>query len=528
MLAQIKNITKLELCNIYGLNVFRFSKDKKLRGKSVKMIAIGCSIVLVLLLYMGELSYGLIRMGMENIVPAYLMAIASLLIFFFSILKAGAVIFRKEGYDILCSLPIRSEAIVFSRFLRLYIENMIFALAVLLPGFAVYAWFVKPGILFYLCGFLEILAVPLVPTAAAAITGALVAGISLRMKHKSLAAAGLSILAVLVIMLASSKLSMEGNLDLEMLAELSSIILGILEKVYPPAVKFGMAVVNGNVLQCLLFLLLFFGIYSAVIILISISFHFICQKLFTTSAKHNYKMGELKKGSVLTALCRREFKRYFSSSIYVINTILGPIMGTIFSGVLLFGNVSQITGGLPEFIDFGMLVPLVLGSVFCIMTTTSTSISLEGRKWWIVKSLPLTTKSILDAKILMNLGLMLPFYIISEIMLILALKPGFLDMLWLLAAPAVICLFSCVYGITINLHFPVLNWESEVSVVKQSASALIGGLGGFLTAVLCIIITIIIPKQYMGFWKLIICVIILAITAVLYKKNNQIDLQEIE
>lgn len=78
----------------------------------------------------------------------------------------------------------------------------------------------------------------------------------------------------------------------------------------------------------------------------------------------------------------------------------------------------------------------------------------------------------------MNLLLILPFYVLSELLLIFALKPGAGELLWLILIPAEIILFSCVYGITVNLHFPVLEWESEVRIVKQSASAMLGEWAG--------------------------------------------------
>ena len=36
MLKQISILTKLELCNIFGLNVLRHTKDKKARGEVKK------------------------------------------------------------------------------------------------------------------------------------------------------------------------------------------------------------------------------------------------------------------------------------------------------------------------------------------------------------------------------------------------------------------------------------------------------------------------------------------------------------
>ena len=152
MLTQIKILTKLELCNLYGRNVFRFSKDRKARKKSLGLLAIWVLLLALLVFYVGGLAYGLICLGLEAVVPAYLITISSVLIFVFGMLKAGGIIFRKEGYDILCALPLSKGAVAISRLLSMYVEELLLALAVLLPGMAVYAWNLRPGVGFYLTG----------------------------------------------------------------------------------------------------------------------------------------------------------------------------------------------------------------------------------------------------------------------------------------------------------------------------------------------------------------------------------------
>lgn len=157
--------------------------------------------------------------------------------------------------------------------------------------------------------------------------------------------------------------------------------------------------------------------------------------------------------------------------------------------------------------------------MLCMMTTTSTSISMEGKNWWIVKSLPLSVKSVLDAKLLMNLLLLLPFYLLSELLMLLALQPGGAELVWMLLLPGVIILFSCVYGLTINLRFPVMDWESEVTVVKQSASAMLGGMGGFLVSIVCLAVFFTAPEAYANILKAILCAGLLFATFLLYRGN---------
>lgn len=525
MLAQIKILTKLELCNLCGYNILRHTRDRKWKHRFFLMAGVWVLVTAMIFFYVGGLSYGFIQLGLSEVIPAYLITLASLFVFVFGIFKSGSMIFKPEGYDMICSLPVSKTAIVISRFLRMYAADVTVTAGIMFPGFLVYAVLLKPAVSFYILAIFGVLFVPLLPMAAAVFLGALITGISSRMKHKSLVSSGLSILLVLVFMLASSQsYRLEGSVNVEMLKDMSATIFTILRKVYVPAVWFGSAMETGNIAVWFACVGLFLVVAIAVLSLVSVSFHGISRRLYGISAKHNYKMEQLEKDAVLVSLCKREFKRYFSSSVYVVNTIVGPIMGTVFSSAVFFVGTDFITEEIPIAVDIPGLMPFVLSAVLGMMTTTSTSISMEGKTWWIVKSLPLSTKTILDAKILMNLLLMLPFYLVSEGFLILALKPDAADLLMLILIPLSTILFSCVYGITINLHFPVFDWESETSVVKQSASAMFGGMGGMLLSILCIVVLLAVPKEYVLPAKAVILVLLFAGTAGLYWKNNRKDL----
>ena len=136
----------------------------------------------------------------------------------------------------------------------MYTENLLMAALVLLPGIAVYAWQMRPDVSFYLCAFLGIWSVPLLPMTGAILAGALVSGISARMRHKSLAASALTLLLAFAVMFGSSRLTaMEGMESMEIIAELSGMVSAVLEDCYPPAVWLGTAIVKGEFGRCLMY-----------------------------------------------------------------------------------------------------------------------------------------------------------------------------------------------------------------------------------------------------------------------------------
>ena len=528
MMKQIRTLTKLQLQNLYGLNVFRYTKDKKKKKTMIGLGVVWVLLIVMIAVYIGGVALGYVYLGMEEIIPAYLIMLASIVILAFAIFKAGSVVFQENGYDMLCSLPVSRAAIVVSRFLHMYVENLLLALLVMIPGCAVYGIMVRPALSFYFIGVVVTVFVPLIPITIATFFGALVTAIVSRMKHKSLVSAALSVGLVVAVMTSTGRMStMEGEFSMEMLRNMSEILTEVIASIYPPAIWLDNAMVNGDVLTGLLCMLGGFAAFAVTIALISVRFHEICRGLYSTNAKHNYKMEQLKTTSVLGTLYKREAKRYFASSIYVQNTIVGPVMAIIFAVAVLGVGVDTIQQTMEISIDIVGAVPVLLAGIFAVMTTTCTAISMEGKEWWIVKSLPIRTKDLLDSKLLFGLSLYLPFWFVAEILLIIALRPKFMELVWLVLLSLILIVFSQVFGLTVNLKMPVFDWESEVSVVKQSASAALGGLGGFIIIIVCMVPVLLVPTEYSNWLKGALCIVFASVTWILYKKNNKVNLQEL-
>ena len=527
MLAQSKLMAALELKNLYGLNTLRHTKDKSIKSRAILLGIAWAMVILMVVSYVGGLAYGLIHLGMGSIVPAYLTMIASIIIFAFGIFKTGGVIFNRNGYDSLSSLPLRHEAIVIGRFARMYIEDLLLTLLVMLPGGAVYAFLVHPAWYFYPVWIISTVLIPLLPLSVATLFGTVVTAISSRMKRKSAAEAILSIaFAVAIIALSTMLGTAAESFTPEMLANLAETVAKLIGTLYPPAIWLGSAMDAGKFGALALCAVVYAAVFSAVLALVSRNFHAICRRLNTTTAKHDYRMERLERSSVLKALWLRELKRYFASGIYVTNTIMGPVMGTVLAAAYCIAGTESVNALLGVELDLGVWLPFLVGGSFSMMPPTAVSISMEGKNWWITKSLPLATKSVLDGKLLMSLSLMLPFYLVSEVLMILAVKPDFMDLVWLAVIPAALILFACVFGITANILLPKFDWDSEVSIVKQSAAAGIGGFGGMLAAVALALAVVLLPVNA-HLVKAGGILLLLGATALLYRKNISTDLKRL-
>ncbi|MEE0932957.1 MAG: ABC transporter permease, partial [Clostridium sp.] len=109
--------------------------------------------------------------------------------------------------------------------------------------------------------------------------------------------------------------------------------------------------------------------------------------------------------------------------------------------------------------------------------TTNSSISLEGNRLWILKSLPIEPKDIFKGKIITNLIITIPAAIVANIIFYIGLKFEIKYLILNVMISIVFAGISAVLGLIINLYFPKMDWTNPTTVVKQSASVMITILG---------------------------------------------------
>ena len=86
MMRQIKILTKLELCNLFSLNVIKNTKDKQLKKKSMVLGVIMAMLVAALMFYCGTMSYSFIKIGAKEIVPVYIVFMTTIFSMLFTVI----------------------------------------------------------------------------------------------------------------------------------------------------------------------------------------------------------------------------------------------------------------------------------------------------------------------------------------------------------------------------------------------------------------------------------------------------------
>ncbi|MGG4343644.1 hypothetical protein [Paenibacillus lautus] len=519
-MMNVWRLMKVQLLSTFGLNKALHARDVKEKRKFL-LLSIGIVIGMVLIAAVSfGYSYGMAltfeQIERMDLLLAIMMAAASMVGFFTTIYKASGVLFGYKDYDLVMSLPIRTSHVVASRVLHLYVLNLFFTLILILPAGVVYAIKVNPEVVYYLFFLVTVLFIPLLPIIAATLIGALISWISSRFRASRMIGLILTMVVIIGIMIGSFRI----NGNEQVLADMSTQLADIIFKMYPLAAMYVDAVCSYQIGPLLLFIVISVLSFILFSIVLGTKYKAIHTGLTTSHTSSKYVMRSLKTSSPFRALYFKELRRYISSSLYVLNTSIIMIFLLVISIALLFIS-SESLGQLveiPQLSDYlGRMAPMVVSLAVVLSCTASSSISLEGNHLWILKSSPVSKKTVLFSKVAVNLTVTIPISVISCLLLMISLRTGWIESLLLLVIPMIYACYSAMLGVIVNLKFPKLEWTSEVTVIKQCASVYVSMLLGFVSIVIPIAILLLLSHVNVNLILSGIGVVMLVVCSVMYK-----------
>lgn len=542
-MSNLKILLKNSIMNNWGINKFLKEESKSERIKNISIflaILLGIfSVGMLIVMYSLAIADQLGQYGYLNLILISAMILSTMFSFFTSVYKAQGVLFSSRDFETLMSLPIKPSIILASKMIELLLLNYLFVALVTIPPSIVYFMKADTSIVFFIYLLIGIVFIPLLPIVMAAIIAFVISYISSRMKHKALILNIGTLIAVVIVVIGSFKIDKIINM---VIANSASIIEGI-KTIYPPSYYFTDALVNLSLLSMVKLILWSIIPFILFLMVFGRSFKSINLRLGETFKKSNYKLTTLKTNTLRGALIKKEFKRYFSSSIYVTNTIIGVVLVTVAAvACLIMGgdfmldqmaqssdaDIQAIAPLLKQVMQFTPLIILSFG--VGLTCTTGSAISIEGKNLWILKSSPLEVKDIFISKIAVNIILLVPAIIFDTIMLAIAFDLTLINFMWTILIPTLLAILVSVGGLLINLYFPKLDWTSEVQVVKQSLSSMISILMGGVLVAVTIFVTIGINKVfaitnvnlYLGVIALLLFLLILLVYALLKTKGEKL------
>ena len=455
------------------MSLFKFKSKTKNRFKKILLFiflfgSVGYSVGF----YQYYLAEELNKINQTYLILSLSIFGVSILALFEGIYKSQNILFDCKDNDLLFSLPISRESILFVRIVKLLVFEFIFNIMFLVPTFIVYSMFESVDINFYIMSIIISILIPIIPTIIACFVGYFIKLFSSKSKSSKIVQTLLTTVAFVAVFF--------------FLTSYDSIIGQMTDTIS----KYGNKFNYYYVIRAYIELIKGFNIITFIKLLLVniipfILFILIAKKYYfniISNSKNHYKSKNSKVNIIvrkpLISLIIKELKRYFSSTVYMFNTAFGFILVFVVS---IAGAIKGKTAVIELFKAYGisdkapieMIIYCLIFIALSMTSISSSSISLEGRTINYTKSLPINYKDVLKSKILSCLIIELPLILISIVVFTIGFHINLIYVILFILISIGVILVNANIGLLINLKHAKLDWNNETEVVKQSFSTML-------------------------------------------------------
>lgn len=472
------------------LATYRFKSHKKTKSIIIGGILLGLYLLFLMVSacsFIVALSPTLVA---NQIVPeaiSLLFSLATVVILLIGIASLVSVLFLSKDNKFFLALPISTRKLFLAKFFVVYINQLVFVVGVLLPMIITLGICCDMGVIYYIVMIPASIIMPALGMCIASIIAIPISMLISLVKHRGILTTVLAI-AVFVVgfylyyQLVISVSHSLGSGELENGYGYAVYLASSLGKIVFPFYYLGNLAClvgvfgQGAILSSLISFGLSYGILIALLfacILVAGAWYSRTLKAGQESSSTvKVKKDNLKETqSVEKALLSKEAKVMLRSPTFAINCILGTVLTPILIGAASFYvNVVMKSGAVDN-----LFFCIILCSLFyfityfgcCLNMTGTTSLVREGKNYMLMKSLPVSYKSQVKAKlklanIIAYVGIILScalsIIIVKNIIAVI-----FMTIPILMLAYGLNCL-----SVRLGLNKPKLNWETENEAVKSN------------------------------------------------------------
>ena len=427
---------------------------------------------------------GLFAVGMEWLYFVLMGILSVLMGTFGSVFNTYSTLYLAKDNEMLLAMPIPPAKILITRMSLVYGMSLMYSGIVWIPA-VVFAWiFGTVSSMAVVFDVLLIFLVALFVTVVTCVLGWVVALVSTRVKNKSFVIVVISLVlfgGYYYVCFNMMGILQKLLLNVQAVGEGIRIWANVFYQLGRAAAGDAKAMLIFSGITLVLFALCFF--------VLSKSFLHIAIRTHSESRKAGKV--SVKSAGVSSALLGRELKRFVSSPTYMLNCGLGiailPVLAVFvlvkreFLDEMITG-IGSILPGIDSLLPMAVLLIVCLCSGLNAVSTPS--VSLEGKHLWILRSLPVSGKMVLSAKLRLHLWLNLPAALFAVVVLGICLKLGALTIGLCAVFTAAFLWLTGAFGLMLGVLRPNFQWTSEAMPIKQSMNVLISIFLGFLLPVL--------------------------------------------
>ena len=479
-----KMISLIKACMTQDMQIFKISR-KNMPSVRNKLLPI----ILAVLLGFSMWTYA--NMIIEPLVDLHLeYVMLTLFIFFTTILtliegiyKSSSLLFYCRDDNLMLSLPIKKSTVLFVRIFKFYVFELVYNSLFLVPAMIAYIRYVNVGTSFYVVSLIAIILLPVIPVLISCIIGGIISASSSEFKRKSIAQIVVSMLFLLFIFYLSFNIQ---NL-IKDLAQNATSINDIITRLYYPAGAYIKLITNYKLKDLIVFIIIHLVAFIITVTGMSKLYFKINSKVKVVKKGKSNSSYKIKANKPIKTLIKKELNKFTTTPVFIINAGFGLVLYVV-ACILICLKLESVVASLAEqeisisAEQIKSFIPLVLfgliTSASFLSAITCSMISLEGKTFNLLKSLPVRPFTIIFSKVLTAVLIMVPFMIIGDIIVFLKFKFNILEIIILLAASIVLPLASETFGIIVNLKYPKMDAQNDTEVVKQSMSSFVAVFSG--------------------------------------------------
>ncbi len=447
--------------------------SKKASGVSRKKIGTGA--LLFIVLSGVSLSYAFMYAEIASLTGQYFFMFQAMLVMylmfavFFGIYDAVSSLFGYKDYDFLASLPIKKFTIVVSKLLYTFLLDLFIAIIIFIPTAIVYGLKVKVTATFYLNLAYNCLFIPFIPLAFTLLIGIGIKLIFSGIKRKSLFETVFSMALALGFILFFS--FGEDNISIYTFVEKIPVINWFLKGLD----NFGYSLAFSGVSLAL---------GAGVSLIVALNYSRLHTLLTRQKTSGNYKVKTVKQKGLGYTLVKKEYSTLLGIPVYATNILFGPILGialAIVLVVLLRVNIpiEELKLVAEVFAPYILPVLILIGG---IATMSAPSVSLEGKNFGLLKTLPISSKKIILSKYLASFIVSASNIVLPAVIAVIGVAVPVWYALLIVVGSILGAVATNAIAMTLGIKFAKFDWTNPAYPVKQSAAMGLSMLANMLFA----------------------------------------------
>ncbi|MBR2988401.1 MAG: hypothetical protein IKC64_01605 [Clostridia bacterium] len=446
--------------------------------------------------------------GLIDELVALILAAGAIAVLFFSVISTISTLFFSDDTPFLLTLPIKAQTVFMAKLLSVYVTEVLFFSALILPCTIVVGISANLGFAFYPIMVISSFLLPAIPLLIIVTLALPIAKLITYFKNRGAVASIVATILlggfVLAYLLAIGSIDEQAldKLDMVALVRASAPTLNTVANILFPFLaltRFATlspdTVISG--VSPRWSWLVNLGIFALTIALVVIVALLLSNKVYRSAVARALERGESNgkkvvkfsaSSSVNSALMKKEWRELFRTPSFATQCLAGIILAPIMVFLMNYLTPSVGIEGVSGIIQYmGILVIAVMGSSMNI--GASTCISREGKSFYFVRTIPVSYGAQVKAK--KNLYLIISSITVAVSLVVYAITS--FNLYQVIFGGIYLFAYNYAYNafaVLFDMQKPKLDWTTPYEVVKNSTNATVPVLIGMALGIVTMLVNI--------------------------------------